>query len=227
MRGELVPSQDGYEIRVTAVESLDQADLDIWLQAVHLARSNPLGSICVVKGYAFLKELGLAKGGNDYVWLKDSLRRLQNAVIEFKVGPQWIRFSPITQASGNDETKMITLQFDPLLLKLFIPDSWTALWWEERRALKRKPLALWLHGYYASHADPYPVKVETLMRLCGSKAKHKYQFKEMLKMAFNQLEKVAGIKAVFDGELIKIEKTPTPSQARHLLKKTQQKTRGK
>ena len=29
-------------------------------------------------------------------------------------------------------------------------------------------LAQWLHGFYASHAKPFPIKIETLHRLCGS-----------------------------------------------------------
>lgn len=221
MNGELLFSQEGYEIRVTAVESLNQSDLDVWLQAVQSARATPLGMLCEVKGYAFLQELGLSKGGKDYEWLKVSLRRLQNAVLEFKSGSRWIRISPIMQASGNDETKVIQLLLDPLLIKLFLPNKWSALWWEERRALKRKPLALWLHGYYASHAAPYPVKVETLWKLCGSSCVSKKNFKVQLKTAFQEVEKVAGIRAFFDGELVRVEKAPTPSQARHLIKTIQ------
>lgn len=37
-----------------------------------------------------------------------------------------------------------------------------------RHALDGHQLAQWLHGFYASHAKPFPIKIETLHRLCGS-----------------------------------------------------------
>jgi hypothetical protein len=221
MNNELVPSQGGYEVRISTVESLEQSDLDVWLQSVHLARCSPLGTACEIKAYPFLEGLGRSnKGRGNYRWLKDSLRRLQNTLIEFKAGSIWIRFNLINQTIGNEETKNIVLQFDPLLMKLFVPDSWTALWWQQRLQLKRKALALWLHGYYASHAEPYPVKVETLMKLCGSGAKDKKHYKESLKVALEQLKKVSGIITMIDeDDLVIAKKPPSPSQARHLIKK--------
>jgi len=32
--------------------------------------------------------------------------------------------------------------------------GWTGIDWDQRQKLRGKPLALWLHGYYASHRVP-------------------------------------------------------------------------
>jgi hypothetical protein len=217
LKNELIAAQNGYEIRFTGM-MLDQADFDVWLQATHLAKGSPMGTICIVTAYSFLKTLGRKNGKSDYEWLKNSLLRLQSGIVEIKTGVKWVRLNLLNQVIGNDETTHIKLQFNTLLLQLFGSD-WTALQWEERRQLKTKPLALWLQGYFASHAAPYPVKVSTLMRMCGSETKRLRRFKEALKKAFDELTRVTGIKATLDGDLVVVQKTPSPTQAKHLLKK--------
>ena len=44
-RKELIAAQDGITIRYTG-EQLDQADLDVWEQVLHLARMQALGTEC-------------------------------------------------------------------------------------------------------------------------------------------------------------------------------------
>lgn len=96
LRQKLVPAQGGYEVRITASESLNQSDLDVWLQAVHMAKNSPLGTVCEIKAHSFLNGIGRSKGGKDYDLLKTSLIRLQNTLIEFKAGAKWIRFNLIS-----------------------------------------------------------------------------------------------------------------------------------
>ena len=43
MKGELLAAQRGIEIRFMGMQ-LDQSDLDVWEQALHLARQQSLGS---------------------------------------------------------------------------------------------------------------------------------------------------------------------------------------
>lgn len=218
MKGELIFSQAGYEIRFTG-QMLDQSDFDVWLQAAHLARCSPLGDVCQFTARGFLRNIARTGGGNDLEWLKTSLARLQTSMVEIKFGKKWERVNLLVRTSGDDETTAIRLRFDPLLIKLFASDNWTALQWEERRRLKGKPLALWLHGYYSSHAAPYPLKVDTLREMCGSETKERFHFVAALKRAFNALEKEAGIKGTLDGDLVTVTRLPSPSQGRHLLKK--------
>ncbi len=219
VKNELIATQQGYEIRFLG-QQLDQSDFDIWLQAAHLARCSPLGTECRFTGRGFLKAIGRTGGGANLDWLKTRLAVLQSSTIEIKTGSKWVRLNLLIRSSGDDETTTIILKFDPLLIKLFAADSWTALQWEERRQLKGKPLALWLHGYYSSHAAPHPIRVETLRDMCGSETKAKKHFTAALKRAFEELEQVTGIRGAIEGDLVTVSRLPSPSQARHLLKKT-------
>lgn len=51
---------------------------------------------------------------------------------------------------------------------MFAPASWTQLEWDERQAIKGKPLAQWLHSYYSTHAAPFPVTLAFLHEKSGS-----------------------------------------------------------
>lgn len=59
---------------------------------------------------------------------------------------------------------------------------------EARHRLRRKPLALWIHGYLSSDAENYDTKLETLRRLSGSKTKELKHFKINFKAALADLE---------------------------------------
>ncbi len=54
-----------------------------------------------------------------------------------------------------------------------------------RHALDGQPLAQWLHGFYASHAKPFPLKIETLHRLCGSEATLMSDYAKTLRKALH------------------------------------------
>ena len=56
LRKELIATQDGVRIRYTGAQ-LDQADLDVWEHALHLARTQALGSECHFTAHGFLKAL--------------------------------------------------------------------------------------------------------------------------------------------------------------------------
>lgn len=187
IKRQTIAAQGGYEIVFTGWQ-LDQADFDVLLQALHLAKQHPLGNICSFTGRSFLKATGRATGGNSLEWLKDSIHRLRGAVIEIKTPKaDWNTYNLLSAASGNDLADTYSFQIDPIIIKLFAPDDWTALEWEQRKKLQRKALALWLHGYYSSHAAPYPVKVSTLCELSGSNSRN---FIGRLKKALTALSEV-------------------------------------
>jgi len=84
---------------------------------------------------------------------------------------------------------------------LFDGEFLTRLTWDTRRSLP-DGIASKLFGYWASHRKPYPVKVETLLKLCGSgmKAKH---FKAELKKALCLLREVGFLEGwELKGELV-------------------------
>lgn len=210
-------SQGNYVVRFTG-QQLDQADLDVWEQAAHLARNQPLGNVCIFTGNSFLKSIGRSNGKSNYQWLNDSLTRLVACAVEIKCASRVFTGSLVSSFLRDETTGHFKITFDPDTLKLFGSSDWSSIDWEHRTKLKNKPLALWLHGYVSSHAEPLPVKVDTLREMSGSKG-IKRNFKIALKRAFEDLEDVAGIRAVLNGDLVYISKTPTISQKKHLKKK--------
>ena len=108
------------------------------------------------------------------------------------------------------------LRLNPELAQLF-QAGWTAIDWEQRQQLRRKPLALWLHGYLASHATPFPVPVEYLHGLSGSNTKSMRKFKQNLVVALKTLEGIGAIRSfeIIDN-LVSVETIPSPSQQRYL-----------
>ena len=222
LKNELLGAQKGYSVKFTGWQ-LDQSDLDVWEHAVHLSRRHPLGNECVFRANAFLKAIGRSNGKANYKWLHETITRLVACAVEIRCGSKVFTGSLLHTCLRDEETGIYKLKLDPDTIKLYGAADWTSLEWQQREALKGKPLALWLHGYYSSHAGPYPIKVETLQELSGSTNKDKRDFKRKLKAAFADLEEVAGVKAAFDGDLVTVERTPTPAQAKHLTTKTRRK----
>ncbi len=196
---------------------LDQSDMDVWEQALHLARQHPLGTRCEFTAHGFLKSLGRATGKKDHERLKRIFRRLGGCLVEITVSGKTY-FGSLLEGYRDEDTGRYRLEINPKLKALY-DAGWTAVDWQQRQELRRKPLALWLHGFLASHAEPYPLKVETLYRLSGSQTKEVWKFKQNLRKALDELKSVEAVTGYeFDGGLVFIEKTPSGSQKKHLTR---------
>lgn len=220
MQRVLLPSPNGITIRFTGIQ-LDQSDLDVWELALHLARLHPLGDRCEFTAYAILRALGRNTGKSDREWLKGVFARLQSAVVEITVGERFTYSGQLIDEGVRDNvTGLYVLLLNPRLAVLFHPQGWTAIEWDQRHRLLGKPLAQWLHGFFASHAEPYPLKVASLIKWSGSQTQEKFHFKKNLKAALEELKAVGAIVSYrFEGELLHVERVPSPSQQRHLDRK--------
>ncbi len=216
----ILASRDGIKIRFTGMQ-LDQTDLEVWEQAIQFARAHPLGNVCEFSMHGFLKALGRNTGRNDHEWLKGVLSRLMASGVEITHG-RYTYGGSLLEFFHDEEAKVYTLRLNPTILGLY-KAGWTAIDREARRRLRRKPLALWLHGYLSSDAENYDTKLETLRHLSGSKTKALFHFKANLKTALDDLEAAteSRMKGAITGDLVSFERQPTASQARHLAKKSQ------
>lgn len=66
-------------------EQLDEAQADVWLQAMHEAIKRPLGEAVVIKRSEFLKSIGRHNGGNEYQWLNRTMQSLTFAMLVIEV----------------------------------------------------------------------------------------------------------------------------------------------
>lgn len=223
MKAELVAAVDGIEIRYTG-ERLDQGDLDVWESVLHAVRLQELGSQCRVTSYALLKLMGLTDTGKNRTTLHTRITRLVANALEVKHGRYSYMGSLIAGAAKDDETQEWVIELNPKLRPLFAADQFTQVEWGVRHALSGKPLAQWLHGFYASHAAPFPLKIETLHRLCGSEAGEMWKFAQTLRKALDDVSKASeahgeGFCYEIRGNLVYVEKKASGSQRRHLAKK--------
>jgi len=209
-------SVDGVRVIHTGPQ-LDQADLDVWEQCLHLARAEGLGTRIQFAAHGFLKAIGRSTGGKDVEWLKGSLRRLMTSLVELQDGKKAYAGQLLHDWARDDETGHHVIEINPRLIQMYGSDGWTQVEWEQRRALKGQPLAQWAHGFYSTHAAPFPMKVETIHRLCSSEAARLRDFKADLKRALALVAEVTGWAWRIDVDnLVHVEKVPTASQARHL-----------
>ena len=215
MERKLLDAQKGISIRFTGWQ-LTQSDLDVWEQVLHLARRHPLGTRCDFTERGFLKALGRKTGNKE--WLKSTFARLAGAVVEITHGC-WTYGGTLLEFYRNEDIGRYVLEINPKLAALYTATRWTTTDWEQRKRLRGKPLALWLHGFYASHAEPHALSVEYLRKLSGSRTKQLRKFKQNLTQALKDIETVRAIKSFeIVGGLVYVEIIPSRSQKKHLAK---------
>ena len=220
-----IHAQSGLSILYTGV-LLDQIDLDVWETVLHLVRSQELGTECRITAYQLLKELGKTDTGKNRKILSTQLSRMKATALQLRVGNYSYEGSLINEVyrDHGDRTKCYVIRLNPKLLALFEGDQFTDVDWSVRQALRGKPIAKWLHGYYASHANPFRLKVETLYRLCGSQASSLNDFSKDLIRALDSLERASNAAGqpfsyAIEGDLVRVKTTPSASQRRHLANK--------
>ena len=215
---ELLASVEGIEIRFTG-QRFNQTDLDVWEMLVHLARMQPMGDRVDFTAHALLKALGRGTGKSQHKQLADEIIRLRAGTAEISwTGEQKsIIGGLVSKAYRDDETGRYIVILDQDIHKLY-ENGYSRVDWGQRQALGNNNLSKWLHGFYASHAKPYPYKVRTLKNLCGSNSKDLRDFRRMLKTSLAGLVKVGLITswAIDERDLVSVVKVPTHSQQKHL-----------
>jgi len=223
INGEDLASVDGVTIRYKG-ERLDQNDLDVWLSVLHAVRLQELGSRCRVTSYALLKLMGKTINGKNRATLQARIERLVANAVTVKQGRYTYIGSLIHFAAKDEKTQEWVIELDPRLSVLFGADQFTQIDWAVRQTLDRHQLAQWLHGHYASHAEPFPLKVETLLKLSGSENENPSSGRQKLRKALDAVAKACEAHGQpfnyrIAGDLVHVERQGSKAQRRHLTKK--------
>lgn len=218
-----IAALDSVEIHYTG-QRLDQGDLDVWESVLHVARLQEMGQQCRFTAYAMLKLLGKTDTGKNRETLQKRFLRLKANGVEVKQGRFTYIGSLIDEAYKDDQTQEYVIVLNSKLRPLFAPDQFTQIDWSVRHALDGKPLAQWLHGFYATHASPFPLKVATLHDLCGSNAVRLDHYRQDLRKAFDAVTEASAANGSpfsyeIRGDLVHVEKKPSAAQRRHLSRK--------
>lgn len=204
-------------------EELGQDDEDVYMQIQHLARGQHSDDPVVFRPGALLKELGWANCGSTYTRLRDCIVRLSSNTLEINCrlgvfGGSLIRkFAYKPDHAGDQDPENINAKLaigywaiwlEPEMVQLFSPSAYTLLDWSQR--LKLRPLAKWLHGYYKSHAEPFPIRVSTFHEKTGSKTKRLYHFRGQLRSSLDQLVAVGFLLSwrIDENDLVHVKRAP-------------------
>jgi hypothetical protein len=190
-------SQSNYTVVYTGIP-LDQGDADVFLQIISLHSGIIPGNPIQISLRPFLQSVGRAYGTRNRNWMIESLERLSSAyfkikfstntyVGEYSGGILDVEFLQDIKPKKSDLKIMVTIPVQ--FFNRFLHD-YTKLPMRKRLALKGKAsqLAKWLHSYYASHREPYPVSVDFLRKLSGSKIRDLFVFRYQLKLALKLLK---------------------------------------
>jgi TrfA protein len=201
----LLFSQQGISIKFTG-KQLNQEDLDVWEAISHLARQHPLGNECSFTAYSILKALDLPVGGCQHERLHSAIIRLTACAVEIRHEGRAYFGSLIESGVKDEVTSHYTISINKRLNELFGNNGWTAIDWQQRLLLRRKPLAQALHAYFSSHEKPYPVKLSTLQEITGSQNKQPSDFKRKVKAALNALIEIGFLASyVIENDLVTVK----------------------
>lgn len=199
---------------------LDQADLDVWEQCLHLARTSMLGHSFEVSAYKFLKAIGRPTGKSQKEWLKESLMRLLESTVTIEDGEITYAGHLIQDFLHSEKAWLYKITINSKIANLYGDDKWTLYEWKDRMALRGHPLAQWLHGFYITHAKSFGYKVETIHKLCGSNSKKISDFKKDVRKAFAFMDTAIGWKGEINDEgHITMIRPISRAQQRHLRHK--------
>lgn len=218
-----IVSVAGVDIRYHGVE-LDQADLDVWETAVHIMRGAPLNEPLLLSLADFFRVLGKSSGGSMQRDLMARLIRLRGATITIHQDKYHYVGGLIDEGAIDEDTNKLMIRMNPKIINLFQKDQFTHVNLEIKRGLMKQPIALFLYRFYASHAAPFPLKLETIHKLCRSNAKNMTDFKKNVLKSLKKISEVCEENGEsfcyeFKDDLLHVKKSGSASQQRHLERK--------
>ena len=189
-----LPSIGGTEILYTGAR-LDQADLDAWMGIMELFKGQDiaqrLGRV-TVPIREFLRIIGREAGGSGMRWIMRVMSRLSATDLQIKDGDYTYGGSLVVRYARDERTGQLMIEADPKLVALFQTTKWSHIDWQERQALGQDHLAKWLHAFYSSHAEAYPIKVRTLQEWSGASMETPYHFRAELRSSMARIAQATG-----------------------------------
>lgn len=216
----LMSSLDGLEVRCTG-ERLDQGDLDTWLTVLHMCRGK---ASMKTTGYQILKSLGFPDSGKNRETLEKRLLRIVGHSVKVTQGTRMYAGSLLSGAGRDEATGEWVIDTNPRITRMLGGDNFTLVGWEVRHSLAGQQLAQWLHAFYSSHAEPFPMRIDTLHSLSGSQATVMSDFAKTLRKALESVQKAfqeqgEPFSYELSNGLVSVSRRASNSQRKHLAKK--------
>lgn len=193
---EPVPSRSDVRIEFWG-EQLDEADCDVWMQALHFARRVPVGEPVAVTRAELLRAIGRSTGKKDYEWLARSIARLCFAMLTVQCKRYNVRGQSgegmhfIDGWKYDADAECYLLRLDPEMVKLFGGREFARIDMGKRLAIEHQvDMAKWLQRLVATSSDRIQRhalgELKERMRHTG----HMRDFRAALKAALAELARL-------------------------------------
>lgn len=178
------------EITYTGIELRADDDELVLAQVLEYGKRNPLGEPVSFTFYELCKDLDWPINGRYYTKAEECLTRLQASAMQF-VSQRIGRLESLSLIrrfrvlDRGKRTSRCQVEIDAEIAVLFAGDHYTKSVWEKYRKLS--PTARRMFDYFASHKEPYPLKLETFRLMCGSDSTRAKKWREQAGEACDEL----------------------------------------
>ncbi|MDJ1465908.1 plasmid replication initiator TrfA [Nitratireductor sp. GZWM139] len=181
---------DDVNITYTGVELRAEDDELVWQQVMEYSKRSPIGDPISFTFYELCKDLGWSINGRYYKKAEECLSRLQASAMQFeskRVGrleslSLISRFRVLDRGKRNSRCQVM---IDEEMVVLFAGDYYSRFIWDKYRKLS--PTARRMFDYFASHKEPFPLKLETFRLMCGSESTRAKKWREQVGAACDEL----------------------------------------
>jgi len=179
-------------ITYTGVELRAEDDELVWQQILEYAKRSPLGDPVSFTFYELCQDLDWSINSRYYTKAEECLSRLHASAMQFsskRIGRLESvslirRFRVLNRGTRNSRCQV---EIDEEMVVLFAGDHYSKFIWEKYRKLT--PTARRMFDYFASHQEPYPMKLETFRLMCGSQSARPKKWREQVGEACEELQK--------------------------------------
>lgn len=181
-------------------KQLDEAQADVWMQAMHEATKQPLGEPVIINRAAFLKAIGRNTSGENYKWLHRTMEDLAFAMLVIEITKDGKSKLAIGKTRAlhmiegfdyDDEAETYTLRIDPRWRGMYGNREFALIDWDKRLQFgQHQNMAKALQRLLAASSDR-----QQFFALDWLKGKLEYgspirKFREALEAACKELERL-------------------------------------
>lgn len=187
-------------------KQLDEAQADVWMQAMHEASKQPLGKPVIINRAAFLTAIGRSTQGENYRWLHRAMEDLAFAMLVIEVatkdGKPKIAIGKtralhmIEGFDYDDEAETYTLRIDPRWRVMYGNREFALIDWDKRRQFGlHQNMAKALQRLVATSADPLQRYALDWLKSKLEYSSPMRKFREALGAACKELERLEIVSA--------------------------------
>ena len=187
----------------TGIELRAEDDELVWQQVMEYAKRQPVGQPVEFTLYELCTDLNWSINGRYYKKAEHCLLRLKATAITAtseRLGRleamSMIREFQIVARSTKASRCQVLI--DPKIVMVFAGQHYSKFQWN--KYVELSPTARRMFDYFATHRDPFPLKMEAFRLICGSDSDRPKKWREQTNKACQELTESGLVKTTFVAE---------------------------